>query len=165
MSSVKTQPKLKVHVLCSGVRYGNGEECFYDTFKQAWLQDPASLSVYGDGSNLIPTIHVIDLSRLVNRIVKDKPNHPYIFAIDRSKKPTQKRIMESISKGIGTGTVTPGNPKSESPKQEFLINLKMRTSDAFKDGEPPEDAEDPEKAAQELKFPWHCENGIIDNAL
>lgn len=37
MSSVKTQPKLKVHVLCTGIRYGNGENTFYDLFKQAWL--------------------------------------------------------------------------------------------------------------------------------
>lgn len=41
----------------------------------------------------------------------------------------------------------------------------MRTSDAFKDGEPPEDAEDPEEAAKALKFPWHCEKGIVENAL
>ena len=41
----------------------------------------------------------------------------------------------------------------------------MRTSIAFKDGEPPEDAEDPEEEAKKLKFPWHCEKGIIDNAL
>lgn len=37
MSSVKTQPKLKVHVLCSGIRYGNGERQFYELFKSAWL--------------------------------------------------------------------------------------------------------------------------------
>ena len=41
----------------------------------------------------------------------------------------------------------------------------MRTSEAFKDGEPPEDAEDPEKAAEELKFPWHSEKGLIENSL
>jgi len=29
MSSVNTQPKLKVHVLCSGIRYGNGERTFH----------------------------------------------------------------------------------------------------------------------------------------
>lgn len=47
---------------------------------------------------------------------------------------------------------------------EFLsIDLKIRTSDVFKDGEPPEDAEDPEEAAKKLKFPWHAEKGIIDN--
>jgi len=32
MSSVNTQPKLRVHVLCSGIRYGNGEQTFYDHF-------------------------------------------------------------------------------------------------------------------------------------
>jgi hypothetical protein len=37
MSSVKNQPKLKVHVLCSGIRYGNGERAFYEAFKRAWL--------------------------------------------------------------------------------------------------------------------------------
>jgi adenylate kinase len=56
---------------------------------------------------LIPTIHVIDLARLVKRVVDQAPNHPYIFAIDRTKKPTQKRIIEAISKGIGTGKTTP----------------------------------------------------------
>lgn len=39
----------------------------------------------------------------------------------------------------------------------------MKTSDIFKDGEVPEDAEDPEEAAKKLKFPWHSEKGIIEN--
>lgn len=39
----------------------------------------------------------------------------------------------------------------------------MKTSDVFKDGEPPEDAEDPEEEAKKLKFPWHCEKGLIAN--
>jgi len=37
MSSVNTQPKLRVHVLCSGIRYGNGERTFYDHFQKAWI--------------------------------------------------------------------------------------------------------------------------------
>lgn len=48
-------------------------------------------------------------------------------------------------------------------KEFMLINLKMKTSDVFKDGEAPEDAEDPEAEAEKLKFPWHCETGIIGN--
>lgn len=69
MSSVKTQPKLKVHVLCSGIRYGNGERQFYELFKTAWLQSPEKLFYLEKGDNLIPTIHVIDLARVVRRIV------------------------------------------------------------------------------------------------
>jgi hypothetical protein len=37
MSSVNTQPKLNVHVMCSGIRYGNGERIFYDHFQKAWI--------------------------------------------------------------------------------------------------------------------------------
>ena len=89
MSSVNTQPKLRVHVLCSGIRYGNGERTFYDHFQKAWIQDPVQLPIIGEGENLVPTIHVIDLARLVRRVVIENPKeHPYIFAIDKTRKPT-----------------------------------------------------------------------------
>ena len=90
MSSVNTQPKLRVHVLCAGIRYGNGERTFYDHFQKAWIQDPKALPIIGDGKNLIPTIHVNDLANLVRRVVIENPReHPYIFAIDKTRKPTQ----------------------------------------------------------------------------
>lgn len=74
--------------------------------------------------------------------------------------------MEAISKGIGTGGIehtTQDLVYSLDKKMHLLINLKMKTSDVFKDGEPPEDAEDPEEAAKKLKFPWHSEKGIVEN--
>ena len=98
MSSVKTQPKLRVHVLCSGIRYGLGESRLYELFKAAWLQNPRALSYSGKGDNFIPTIHIIDLARLTRRIIQaasgtsaqDKAilAKQYIFAIDRTPKPT-----------------------------------------------------------------------------
>ena len=98
MSSVKTQPRLTVHVLCSGIRYGLGEGRLYELFKAAWLQNPSALSYSGKGDNLIPTIHIIDLGRLVRRMVQaaslktedDVKLHAkqYIFAIDRTARPT-----------------------------------------------------------------------------
>jgi adenylate kinase len=98
MSSVKTQPRLTVHVLCSGIKYGLGESRLYELFKAAWLQNPRALSYSGKGDNLIPTIHIIDLARLVRRIVQagtsesnqDKllRKKQYIFAIDRTPKPS-----------------------------------------------------------------------------
>jgi len=33
LSSVTTQPLLRVHVLCAGIRYGNGEMVLYDHFQ------------------------------------------------------------------------------------------------------------------------------------
>ena len=171
MSSVNTQPKLRVHVLCSGIRYGNGERTFYDHFQMAWIQSPAKLPMIGEGENLIPTIHVIDLAKLVRRVVIEDPKvHPYIFAIDKTRKPTQKRLLSEISKGIGTGEIASVPAETVSDDQgwrEFLsINLLMKTSDAFKaiplTAEEQEnlEPEDAEKLAEERKFPWHAKFGI-----
>lgn len=179
MSSVKTQPRLTVHVLCSGIRYGLGESRLYELFKAAWLQNPRALSFSGKGDNAIPTIHILDLARLVRRTVQataqktaqDKAIHAkqYIFAIDRTAKPTQKNLISAISRGIGTGQVDTRGESAythypREQKEFLLINLKMRASDAFKDGEVPEDAgEDAEQLAKALKFPWHCEKGLGEN--
>lgn len=117
----------------------------------------------------MPTIHVIDLAKLVKRIVIDAPKvHPYIFAIDRTKRPTQKRLIQAISKGIGTSEIANHPLTFKIPAYDFLtINLKMRTSDAFKDGqltpEEEENTEDPEALLLTKKFPWHTEKGIIGN--
>jgi len=167
LSAPKTQPLLKVHVLCCGLRYGNGENILFDHFRKAWLQKPP-LMILDKGENLIPTIHVNDVARITKRLVDDNVKKEIIFAVDRTKKPTQKRIIQAISTGIGNGKVKNVNPDDVSDsilwKDFLMINLKMKTSDVFKDGEPPEDAEDPEAEAAKLKFPWHCETGIIENA-
>jgi adenylate kinase len=168
LSSVKAQPRLRVYVMCAGLLYGEGERTLADHFKQAWLQSPRKLPYVGKGDNLVPTIHVRDLSRLVRKVVQRRPDSYYIFAVDKTKNPTQKRIVEAISKGMGTGEAE--SVKFDDVKHhewaEFLtLNLKIRSSDVLKDEEPPEDAEDPEEAAKALKFPWHCKKGIIKNML
>jgi adenylate kinase len=97
------------------------------------------LPIVGNGDNLVPTIHLIDLARIVRRIVVEKPQKKeYIFAIDRTKRPTQKRIVQAISDGIGTKKISHIQPKKDHTAywNDFLtINLKIKTSDVFKDGE------------------------------
>lgn len=65
--------KLRVHVVCAGFLYGNGEQndIFYDFFRRAWVSlhpDLAALPLIGQGSNIIPTIHVTDLSNAIDLI-------------------------------------------------------------------------------------------------
>lgn len=125
--------------------------------------------IFGEGNNLVPTVHIRDLARLVQRISKDKPqlNPPYIFAFDKTKNPTQKRIVTAISKGIGTGLIK--NVKEDEINEDWkdflTINLKMKTSKVFKDGTLPEDyeGENEEEDLAKLKFPWHCKKGILKN--
>lgn len=168
MAAPKTQPMLKVHILCGGVRYGSGEGVFYDHFKNAWIQSPAQLPIVGKGDNLIPTIHVKDLARITKKLIDENLVKPYVFAVDKTRKPTQKRIVQAISNGIGTGKVRSIEPSDIADsiiwKDFMTINLKMKTSDVFKDKDPPEGEEENEELLSKLKFPWHCERGIVDNA-
>ena len=43
--------------------YGQGEDVFHYLFKSAWHGQAHFLPIFGDGSNIIPTIHVLDLAK------------------------------------------------------------------------------------------------------
>lgn len=94
---------VKTYVLSAGVLYGKGEAILNSHFKRAWLQEPLRLPVVGEGNNFVPTIHVTDLARMVKKVYESKPERQYIFGIDNTKKPTQKRLIQAISQGVGTG--------------------------------------------------------------
>lgn len=165
--------KLLVYVLCAGLLYGKEEDVFYEYFKRAWLQKPEKLPFIGKGLNLVPTIHIIDLARLIKRVIKLKPAISYIVAIDRTKRPTQKKIVTAISKAIGTNKVEQ-KPVKELLKEIWMlplqVNIKIRPSDVFKDEPAPSDEgeleqEEQERRAKARKFPWHCEFGIPENIV
>jgi len=50
-------------------------------------------------------VHLYDLVTYIEKTIEKKPAIPYILALDQNPKSTQKKIIESISKGIGTGKV------------------------------------------------------------
>ena len=96
---------VKTYVISAGILYGKGEAIFNSHIQKAWLQDPVRLPYVGDGNNLVPTIHVTDLARMVFKVFEKKPERKYIFAVDNNQKPTQKKLISAISNGIGTGLV------------------------------------------------------------
>ena len=80
---------VKIYILASGIMYGGGESIFETHFKRAWLQKPSSLPYIGVGKNLVPTIHVQDLARMVKKVYETKPaEKQYIFAVDNTRKST-----------------------------------------------------------------------------
>lgn len=96
---------VKTYVIAAGVLYGYGETVFQNHFKSAWLQKPKMLPYFGEGTNKVPTIHVKDLVTLVQKLFETKPEVPYVFAIDNSKNREQIHLVETISKGLGTGKI------------------------------------------------------------
>ncbi|KAM7323633.1 hypothetical protein ACRRTK_017739 [Alexandromys fortis] len=50
----------------------------------AWLGDIPALPVFGDGSNVIPAIHVLDLAGVIQNVIDHLPKLHYLVAVDES---------------------------------------------------------------------------------
>lgn len=101
MTASKFNENIRVHVICSGLPYGHGEanDVFYEFFRRAWLSlhpDLASLPVIDSGDNVLPTIHVKDLSRFVKHLCCDAAvttRKQYFIAVDECQSSTQREII------------------------------------------------------------------------
>ncbi|EDV29925.1 uncharacterized protein TRIADDRAFT_18926 [Trichoplax adhaerens] len=119
------------YVLACGLVYGHEENIFHYLFKDAWLSKQA-LDCYGNGRNVIPTIHVKDLTSIVLNVIDRKPKIRYLVAVDNSNN-NLKEIVKSISYYLGTGKVNYISKEdallNESlPQNEFdkiVVNLRI----------------------------------------
>jgi hypothetical protein len=88
------------------------------------------------------------------------------------KRPTQRKIVQTISEGIGTGFIEqnpiPAVFKKNNPKKTplqleidwrkpLLLDLKIKPSALFM-GSTNEEGEE-----EEVDFDWHCKNGLKAN--
>ncbi len=157
LTASKINLKLKVHVLCAGLPYGNGEanDVFYEFFRRAWLSahpELAALPVIGAGANSMPTIHVTDLARCVRALAD--PAAPlakqYLVAVDRCAQRRQSEIMKSISSCLGNGAlkqVTLSQVIHEDWAELMSLDLNI-------------------KGSPELDLPeWHCAGGITQETM
>ena len=159
-------PNLKTYVICPGFVYGCGEDFFFDYFRMAWMGHLPYIPLINEGSNFIPTIHILDLVKVIKRIIDRKPEQNYIFACDRTKNPTMKNILKSIGKCIGGIDVKQLKEfdldNIDIPNYtELKVDIRIKASNIFDDEERrlKEDLED----YQNRIFPWHCEFGIPEN--
>jgi hypothetical protein len=168
---------LNIIVICAGIPYGNCETVFNYFFKSAWLQSPEALPYFTTGENLIPTIHVKDLAKIVKKILRGtKPETNYIFAIDQTQDKSLKNIISSISRGVGSGlTLSINSDESEAistnfTSQDFYIDQtiyeKNQLNLILTQGEYTwknflnfDIKLTPSKFIEE-EFEWHCGNGI-----
>jgi hypothetical protein len=82
----------------------------------------------------------------VLKIFDKKPERQYIFAVDNNQKQAQKKLIQSISNGIGTGLTesqdVPDQFKKAHPKmtpiqldldwkKSLLLDLKVQPSSLF----------------------------------
>ena len=161
-----TNPMLNVYVICPGFIYGCGEDFFFDYFRKAWIGGIEYMPIIGEGMNFLPTIHILDLVQIIRRIIEKKPIINYIFACDKTKNPTMKNIIRSISKGIGSIDIKNLTEfdidEIDMPNfNELSIDIQIKSSMITED-EPRKENESLDNY-NKRKFKWHCEKGIPEN--
>ncbi|ELK01190.1 Putative adenylate kinase 7 [Pteropus alecto] len=96
--------KLVTYVVAAGLQYGMEGGILHSFFKLAWLGDVPALPVFGDGMNIIPAIHVLDLAGVIQNIIDHMPKHHYLVAVDESIH-TLEDLVKCISKHTGPGKI------------------------------------------------------------
>lgn len=137
---------VRTFVVGAGLLYGAGEDALENFFKAAWLQNPKELPVPGTGENLVPAIHVNDLSTFVIGMAESPPEAPekkepaedqendqqnvpqgqYFFAFDGNQDRTLNNLIKSISTSVGSG-VTKNVEKTDLIKDghSYLFKLNL----------------------------------------
>ena len=160
MTATKFNENIRVHIVCSGLPYGHGEanDVFYEFFRRSWLSlhpDLASLPVIDTGRNNLPTIHVKDLARFVKYLSSSQAaqvRKPYFIAVDLCKSSTQREIIQSISKGLGSGNtqqVALSDVIDEEWSEMLSLDLRLAVSPEF----------------LSIGSEWHCKDGITDGTM
>nr|XP_054594753.1 adenylate kinase 7 isoform X2 [Nothobranchius furzeri] len=148
----KSNPALfSTYVVASGLQYGMGEHIFYSYFKNSWLGMEAEM--FGDGKNVVPTIHISDLARIVLSVIRLQPNVSYLLAVDSSSC-TLENIVKAISSALGSGKVRKKPAEdlflledmSMSAIRSMQINLQLEAIHI-----------------KNLPISWRCESGLVEN--
>nr|XP_006632319.1 PREDICTED: adenylate kinase 7 isoform X1 [Lepisosteus oculatus] len=114
--------RLSTYVVASGLRYGMGEQIFHFFFKASWLGELPSIPVFGQGTNIIPTIHINDLAGVIQNVIDHKPKTHYLLAVDDSKNSLED-IVKTVSSVLGPGKT------QRVPKEDAFLNRELMQAD------------------------------------
>ncbi|ESP02316.1 hypothetical protein LOTGIDRAFT_199862 [Lottia gigantea] len=145
--------KLVTYVVCSGLTYGAEENIFHYLFKSAWHNVP-QLQIFGNGQNVIPTIHIKDLGGVIQNVADSRPKVRYLIAKDDAQN-TLEEIVRAVSAGLGTGRVKTITREEALLQRDIeqadfdmlLVNLRM----------------DAVHVKESMRISWVSEGGLVEN--
>ncbi|CAH3043480.1 unnamed protein product [Pocillopora meandrina] len=114
--------KFITYVVAAGLTYGSGEDIFHFLFKTAWHGQAPALQCFGNGQNIVPTIHIKDLAAVIVNICDQNPKVRYLVAVDESKN-TLEEIVKAVSLHLGNGKV------KNITKEEALLIKELEQAD------------------------------------
>ncbi|KAG7226212.1 hypothetical protein INR49_002906 [Caranx melampygus] len=151
----KTDRKIfSTYVVASGLQYGMGEQVFHFFFKTSWLGQEPEIPVFGDGNNIVPTIHIYDLASVVQNVIEHRPKPYYLLAVDSSNS-TMVDIVKQIASVLG-----PGKIQKKPSEEAFLIkDLSLMEIDSMMVNLRMEGV----YLKELFSINWLCESGLVEN--
>ncbi|XP_026211397.1 adenylate kinase 7b isoform X2 [Anabas testudineus] len=142
------------YVVASGLQYGMGEQIFHYFFKTSWLGQEQEIPVFGDGNNIVPTIHIQDLASVIQNVIEHQPKLYYLLAVDCSNN-TMENIVKTVASALGPGKIQKKPFEEAFLRQDFsvveidsiLVNLRMKGV----------------YIKELFSVSWLCESGLVDN--
>uniref|UniRef100_A0A8D3BYI4 Adenylate kinase 7b n=1 Tax=Scophthalmus maximus TaxID=52904 RepID=A0A8D3BYI4_SCOMX len=142
------------YVLASGLQYGMGEQVFHFFFKTSWLGHEHAIPVYGDGNNIVPTIHINDLASVIKNVIELQPKPYYLLAVDSSNN-TMEDIVKTVASVLGPGKIRKRPFEEAALTQDFsmmeidsmLVDLRMEAV----------------YLKELFSISWVCDSGLVDN--
>ncbi|XP_015487662.1 adenylate kinase 7 isoform X1 [Parus major] len=146
--------KFSTYVVASGHQYGAEEGLFHYFFKMCWVGETPAIPVFGDGNNIIPTIHIRDLAGVLQNVADHRPDFQYVLAVDTSMH-TLEQLIKCISKNLGPGKI------EKIPKENAFLSkelTQMQLDMLFVNLR-----FEPTYLKENFNIKWVAEEGLIEN--
>ncbi|XP_061741649.1 adenylate kinase 7-like isoform X2 [Nerophis ophidion] len=120
----------------------------------SWLGQEKTIPVFGDGTNIVPTIHINDLASVIQKIIEVQPKPYYLLAVDCSNN-TMEDIVKAIAVALGPGTI------QKKPFEEAFLeqDLSLMEIDLMRINLLMEAAH----LKELVPIRWLCESGLVEN--
>ncbi|XP_057696480.1 adenylate kinase 7-like isoform X3 [Corythoichthys intestinalis] len=142
------------YVVVSGLQYGMGEQAFHLFFKMSWLGQENEIPVFGDGTNIVPTIHVSDLASVIKKIIEHQPKPYYLVAVDYSNN-TMEDIVKTIACALGLGKIRRKPFEEAFLKQDLsIMDIDLLQVNLCMEGG---------HLKELFCVQWLCEFGLVEN--
>ncbi|XP_054651998.1 adenylate kinase 7 isoform X3 [Dunckerocampus dactyliophorus] len=142
------------YIVVSGLQYGMGEQVLHLFFRMSWLGQEKEIPVFGEGNNIVPTIHIRDLASVIHKVIELQPKPYYLLAVDYSNN-TMKDIVKAIAVALGPGKIQKKPFEEAFLEQELsimeinLMNINLCMEAAH--------------LKEQFSIRWVCEFGLVEN--
>uniref|UniRef100_A0A7N8XPZ1 Adenylate kinase 7b n=1 Tax=Mastacembelus armatus TaxID=205130 RepID=A0A7N8XPZ1_9TELE len=150
----KAHPNFKQHIDLEKRVVKMGKTTYHLVAITSWMGQEHKIPVFGDGNNIVPTIHINDLASVIQNVIELQPQPYYLVAVDFAKN-TMEDIVKAVAAVLGHGKIHK-KPSEEAflTKDLSVMEIDSLLVNLWIEGV---------YLKELLSINWLCESGLVDN--